>query len=310
MLLLLLGLGACSSDDSSSDDTVPAGPAEATVPADAPVCPGEPIDIVVSIGQWTDLVQNLAGGCGRVTTIVTGDAGDPHDFEPSPSDLAAFDEADLVVINGADFDHWAEDALSGSSSSAAVLDIADSVGVPEGGNPHLWYDPSAVDLAGTAVTGQLSTLVPGADAYFTERSQAWADDLAPYSELIDRLGDQTEGIPYAATESVFDLMAQALSMEDLTPTGYRDAAVNESEPSPADLAELEGILKDGSVSVLIVNSQTEGAVAAQIREVAERAGVPVVEVTETQPSGTSFVDWQVAQLEALEAALELHDVGS
>ncbi len=308
-VLVPLAVGACSSGDASSDKTT-AGPSQATVVADTPACPSDPIEIVVSVGQWTDLVQTLAGACGEVTTVITGDAGDPHDFEPRPSDLAAFEGADLVVLNGADFDHWAEDALEASRSSAAVLEIADAVGVAEGDNPHIWHSPTAVDLAASAVTSELSSLVPGADEYFAARAEQWADELVAYRERVDRLDDLVEGKTYAATESVFDPMALALGMDDVTPEGYRIAAANESEPSPGDLAAFEAILKGGTVAVLVFNAQTESALTAQIRAVAVEAGVPVVEVTETQPDGTTFVEWQVAQLDALEAALGVHAVGS
>jgi zinc/manganese transport system substrate-binding protein len=66
----------------------------------------------------------------------------------------------------------------------------------------------------------------------------------------------------------------------------------------------EEALRDGHVDVLIVNTQTEGSLPAQLRGVAEGAGVPVVEVTETMPPGErSFVSWQVDQLRALRQAL-------
>jgi zinc/manganese transport system substrate-binding protein len=105
---------------------------------------------------------------------------------------------------------------------------------------------------------------------------------------------------------VFDPMLGTLGLEDETPSGYQRAAANESEPGPADLAAFEERLSSGAVDVLIDNTQTEGAVPKQLRAAAERAGVPVVEISETMaPGATGFVDWQVGQLRALAAALGL-----
>jgi zinc/manganese transport system substrate-binding protein len=54
----------------------------------------------------------------------------------------------------------------------------------------------------------------------------------------------------------------------------------------------------------VVNTQTEGTVPDQLRAVAQQAGVPVVEVTESPPdAGGSFVAWQLAQLQQLSTAL-------
>ena len=81
-------------------------------------------------------------------------------------------------------------------------------------------------------------------------------------------------------------MAAALGLEDATPSGYRKAAANGSEPGPADLAAFEDLLSSRAIDVLIYNRQTEGAVPKQLRAAAERAGVPVVEVTETVAPGS------------------------
>ena len=58
------------------------------------------------------------------------------------------------------------------------------------------------------------------------------------------------------------------------------------------------------IDVLIYNMQTEGSIPEQIRTAAAQAGVPVVDVTETvPPEQSSFVGWQVEQLDALGGAL-------
>ena len=60
----------------------------------------------------------------------------------------------------------------------------------------------------------------------------------------------------------------------------------------------------GFALTMIYNTQTEGSVPEQIRQTAEAAGVPVVEVTETvAPGADSFEAWQVAQLTSLAKAL-------
>ena len=109
---------------------------------------------------------------------------------------------------------------------------------------------------------------------------------------------------YAATESVFEYMAEAIGLTDVTPEGYREAASNETDPAPGDVADFQAALEAGEADVLLYNTQTEGGVPEQLRSAAEEAGVPVVEVTESVPDDAgSFVDWQLAQLRALSEAL-------
>ena len=80
-----------------------------------------------------------------------------------------------------------------------------------------------------------------------------------YFDAVEELRAAATGRTYAATETVFDRMAAAVGLTDVTPEGYRRAASNESEPAPGDLAEFEAALADGSIDVLIYNTQTSGS---------------------------------------------------
>lgn len=267
-------------------------------------CPGEKVTVVVSVDQWGDIVSELGGDCAAVQTVLASSAVDPHDYEPTPADAAAFTKAQLVVVNGAGYDRWAADLAATSARSAPVIDAAQLTATPDGANPHLWYRPPAVVAVADAVSAELARIRPEAAAYFTERRAAFTTALQPYDALIATINDGAAGKSYLATESVFDYQAEALGLINKTPPGYRQATANESDPSPADIQAFKAALGGGGVDVLIFNTQTEGSVATQLRADAERAGVPVVDVTETVPPGQdSFVGWQDGQLRALGKAL-------
>ena len=84
-------------------------------------CPTSPVDVVVSVDQWGDIVSQLGGVCANVTTVLAGSSVDPHDYEPAPSDAAIFDAAQLVVINGGHYDEWAAKLASASAPDAPVV---------------------------------------------------------------------------------------------------------------------------------------------------------------------------------------------
>ncbi|MEO3758381.1 zinc ABC transporter substrate-binding protein [Mycobacterium sp. B14F4] len=305
-----MGLAACSQDDDRPQSSPDAGN-----------CPAAPVNVVVSVDQWGDIVSELGGDCARVTTVLASSAVDPHDYEPTPADAAKFDGAQLVVVNGGHYDEWAAKLAATTVPDAPVVDALDtgdaapeehegtahedeahgSEGQP---NLHAWYNPAKVTAVADAVTAELGKLAPEAAGYFDERRTAFSETLKPYDELIDSIKAEASGKTYAATESVFDDMAAALGLSNRTPEGYQTAAANEADPSPADLDAFLRLLGDRGVDVLIYNVQTEGSVLQQIRTAAEQAGVPVVDVTETVPPGTeSFESWQVSQLSALAEAL-------
>lgn len=307
------GLAACSGGDEQAAPTAGAGE-----------CPTTPVNVVVSVDQWGDIVSELGGQCAQVRTVLASSAVDPHDYEPAPSDAAAFEGAQLVVINGGHYDEWAAKLAASSAPDAPVVDALEVSGGEAGhghegeerghegeehshegeANPHVWYNPSVVTAVADAVTAEFGKLAPDAAGYFDQRRAALTESLNPYHDVIDAIKAHASGKRYAATESVFDDMAAAVGLTNSTPEGYQLSSANETDPSPADLDAFLRLLGDRGVDVLIYNTQTEGSVPEQIRAAAERAGVPVVSVTETVPPGTqSFEAWQVDQLNALAKAL-------
>lgn len=307
VLVVPLGMSACSSREggTAASSTASSAASSAAGPAAAGGgCPTEPVNVVVSVDQWGDIVRDLGGDCAKVSTVLASSSVDPHDFEPSPADAATFAKAQLVVVNGADYDPWASRFASTSAPKAPVVDAGAVTKTAAGANPHLWYSPSAVVAVADAVTAELAQLAPDAKGYFDDRRATFAADLQPYNKLIAQIKAAAKGKTYAATESVFDYTATDAGLVDATPQGYRTASANDSDPSPADLEAFRRALADRRIDVLIYNTQTEGSVPEQIRAAAEAAAVPVVEVTETVPPGTtSFEKWQVAQLTALAKAL-------
>ena len=320
-LALPLALSSCGSDEDSSTSAGTPPPSEGG-------CPTTPVDVVVSVDQWGDIVSQVGGACADVTTVLASSSVDPHDYEPTPADAALFDGAQLVVINGGHYDEWAAKLAASSAPDAPVINAVELSGhegesghSDEGeeghshegeaghdhageGNPHVWYNPAVVNEVAEAVTAQLKDLAPDAADYLDERHSEFNNVMKPYNDAIATIRSGAQGRTYASTESVFDDMASALGMQNRTPEGYQAASANEAEPSPADLDAFLRLLGDRRVDVLIYNTQTEGSVPEQIRAAAEQAGVPVVEVTETVPPNTeSFQTWQVGQLDALAEAL-------
>lgn len=287
---LVVALGACAS---STPSATPVGN-----------CPVPPRRIAVSVDQWRELVERLAGDCGDVTTILTTTA-DPHDFEPTPADIAALSDADVVVENGLGYDPWVDRSLAVADHRATVLDVGRVVGVRTGtANPHRWYRPADVHRMARAVTAELVRHDPRAGTYFRKQARRWDASMHRYDTTVAALRARHAGARYAATEGVFDLMAHALGLVNRTPTGYERAVSNESEPGPADLAAFESRVRSGAIDVFIDNPQTQGSIPDRLRVLAKRASVPVVEITESQPARfATFAAWQLDQLHRIDRAL-------
>ena len=89
-------------------------------------------------------------------------------------------------------------------------------------------------------------------------------------------------------------LASGLGLEDSTPSGYANAAANESEPSANDIKEFTDILSQKKVSFLFVNDQETDSTTETITKAADSAKVPVVHITESMPSQYSTLsEWMI-----------------
>jgi ABC-type Zn uptake system ZnuABC Zn-binding protein ZnuA len=115
--------------------------------------------VVATTTEVADLVSQVGGERVSVHGMLRP-GGDPHDFEPRPSDVAAVARADLVFRSGGEVDEWLDDVISGAGGDAEVVSLIDSVTRPDD-DPHWWQNPLNAVRAVEAIRARLTELDPG-----------------------------------------------------------------------------------------------------------------------------------------------------
>jgi zinc/manganese transport system substrate-binding protein len=274
--------------------------------AATPPAPGI-VSAVVTISAWGSVVAQLGGEHVRETTIIANPGIDPHDYEPTPADARAMASAQLVVVNGAGYDSWADKMLAANPTAGrVVVDVGRAVGVPTGGNPHRWYSPTDVAVVARTVTAALQQLDPAQADYFAQQHDRFVHvALASYDALIGAIRARYGGTPVGASESIAAPLAAALGLRIITPARFLNAISEGIDPSSADKRTIDAQIAHRQIKVYIYNRQNSTPdVAAEVRS-ARAHGIPVVPITETLPAPTmTFQSWQVQQLRAIADALQ------
>lgn len=270
----------------------------ATAPAGA-----APVSIVAAENFYGDAATAIGGDRVSVTSVIAQPGTDPHDYEPTPSIATAVANARIVILNGADYDPWMARLIEASANDTRkVIDVAQLTGHAPGDNPHVCYDPKAMPALANALANALTALDPDGKDGYVPRRDAFVASLAPIQAKIDQLHARFAGTPVAATEPVFGYMADALGLQ-MRNDAFQTAIMNETEPSAGAVASMEDEINEGRVKVLFYNSQVEDPLTQHLSEIAKKAGVPIVGVTETQPAGKTFAQWMLGQLDATANAL-------
>lgn len=306
-------------------------------PPAAPPAAGEPISVVASTNVYGSIVQAVGGDRVTVESLIDDPSADPHSYETTPADAAAVTGARLVVANGGGYDDFVAQLVESAGGTATVVDVAGLSGlVPaeaehaeeqhaeeeghehgeeghEHGefNEHFWYSLPTVQALATRLATDLAAADPtGADAF---RANAEAFN-ARVGELLTRaqaIGAAHPGARVAITEPVPGYLIEAAGLTDATPPAFSEAIEEDTDPPAAVLQDTLALFTGDPVRALVVNAQTETPVTDQVQQAAQTARVPVVEMTETLPAGSSdYVSWMGGQIDALAGALNENPNGS
>jgi len=126
--------------------------------------------------------------------------------------------------------------------------------------------------------------------------------MQPIQDQIDQLHRRFAGVAVTATEPVLNDLLEALGLQ-VRNRAFQRAIMNNTEPTPSELAAFENDLEHRQVRLLIYNEQSAGPVAEHMKALAQASHIPVLGVTETEPAGEHYQDWMLRELSALEQAL-------
>ena len=268
------------------------------------------VAVVASTDVWGDVVAAVGGSHVRVTSVITDPSTDPHSYEATPRTQLALSRADVVVENGGGYDDFMGRLLSAAHAKAAVVDAVDVSGRAAAAraagtdlNEHVWYDVPSVARVADRVASALGAADPADAGAFRANAAAFSDRLDALIAREQAARARTQGAGVVVTEPVPLYLLSALGAVDRTPRAFSAAVEAGDDVSPSVVQQTTSLFSSGAVKALICNEQTSSAQTALVQKAATAAHVPVLQVTETLPTGMSYLEWMQHNLDAISAAL-------
>jgi zinc/manganese transport system substrate-binding protein len=263
------------------------------------------ISAVGAENEYANVLSQIGGKYVHVSSILDNPNTDPHTFEASASVAQEISGAQLIVQNGVGYDSFMNRIESASANPARkVITVQHVLGLPSSTpNPHLWYDPATMPAVAKAMAGDLAALQPAHAAYFQANLKAFDRSLASWLTAIAQFKAKYPGVQVATTEPVADYLLRAMGAGNLTPFRFQADIMNGVDPSPQDISLVTSFFTQHKAKVFVYNQQVTDALTTSIRQAAQRAGVPVVGVYETMPTGYRYQSWMLAETAAIERAV-------
>jgi zinc transport system substrate-binding protein len=160
----------------------------------------EKITIVASFYPLYEFASRVVGDRAEVSSLVPGGV-EPHDWEPTAEDVSRVRAADVLAINGAGFETWAEDMEvkvvvntsegiefsykeeneAGTDEHGHEVDeVAGGIGV----NPHIWLDPMLAKHQIDKIRDAMARSDPANADYYNHNADGFTAELDSLDAFI------------------------------------------------------------------------------------------------------------------------------
>mgnify|MGYP001007091565 FL=1 len=181
------------------------------------------LKVVTTFTVIADMARNVAGE-GVEIVSVTKPGAEIHGYEPTPQDIVAASDADLILWNGLGLERWFEQFLGnlGDVPSVTLTDGIQPISILGGAyegkpNPHAWMSLDNALVYVDNIAKSLSKADPDNAALYAANADRYkAQLLAEIGPLKDRIASLPADRRWLVTcEGAFSYLARDLGLQEL-----------------------------------------------------------------------------------------------
>ena len=188
-----------------------------------PAAAQDRLKVVTTFTIIADMARNVAGDAAEVVSI-TKPGAEIHNYQPTPGDLIAAQDADLILWNGLNLEQWFEQFLAnlGDVPSVIVTEGIEPMGIGEGPyqgkpNPHAWMSPTDALIYVENIRAALAAADPANGAVYSANAAAYAERItatvAPIRAAIEAIPAERRWL--ASSEGAFSYLARDFGLKEL-----------------------------------------------------------------------------------------------
>lgn len=270
--------------------------------------PGDRLAVVATMSVFAEFAEAVGGDLVTVETLVPI-GGDPHTYEPAPSDAVRIADADVVLDNGLGLSPWFQPLSQDVGGRLVVLTegIADQAIAEQGKlDPHMWMVPGYVrDGYVPAIAAAFAAADPENAQRYEQNAAAYADEL---DELDAELAVRIDTIPVGRRKLVtsHDAYRYFCQHYGLEVVGTVVGVTTEEEPSAQAVGRLVDQVRAEGVRAVFVETTVNPDLAQRVaRDAGVEVGDPLYgdSVGEPGSGADDYVGMMRANVEAIVSGL-------
>ena len=253
-----------------------------TLVAPASGNPDGPVRAVATFSILGDMVSRIGGQHVAITTLV-GPNGDAHVYRPTPADARAVSEAQILVVNGLDFEGWLNRLIQASDfagvrvvATAGIEPIAVEDDHGHDGHGHGAFDPHAWQSLRHAVVyvDNITTALAKADpdnasTFYRARAAYVAEIEALDADIRGMFADLPAGSRTIVTShDAFQYFGHDYGLAFIAPQGLS----TESEASAKDVARLIELIRNQGIRAVFLENVADPRL---LKRIADETGATI-----------------------------------
>ena len=216
---------------------------------------------------FSDMAKVIGGDIIEVKSIVPI-GGDPHTYQPTPSDVRLVNEADLILVNGLTFEGWLQELIDNSGTEATqklitegVIPIASAV-YQNSSDPHAWMNPQNGLIYIENIKNALVELIPEEAEVFEFNYQLYEQQLKDMDQKIESMIQSIDPDKRVLITShdAFQYFGRRYGLELESILGIS----TDSEAKTSDVIRLGKVIRERNVPAVFIETTVNPKLLKQI----------------------------------------------
>jgi len=240
-----------------------------------------PLRVAASFYPLAEFASQIGQDKVAVTNLTPAGA-EPHDFDPSPQDIAALQNSKVFIYNGAGLESWVNRVLPDLQKNG-VITVNASQGItllqgiseeasasvqpsidPALADPHFWLDPVLAQQEVQTIAHALSAADPSNRAFYEANAAAYQQKLQELDAAFRQKLSSCMQKDIVTSHAAFGYMAKRYAFTMLPIAGLSP----DEEPAPKRLAQIAEFARAHSVHYIffetLVSPRLSQTVASEI----------------------------------------------
>ncbi len=283
------------------------------------------LKVVASFYPMYDFAKNVGGDRVDVTSLIPPGV-EPHNFEPTPSDMKKLSSADVLILNGAGLEHgWVHELVEGvGNQKLAVVDTSKEIELIHSEaheheaeeaheaeehhhgefDPHIWLSPVNAKKQVEAIKDAFIAADPEGKAYYENNAAAYGAKLDSLDAKFKEQFSTCKKKDILITHATLAYFCREYGCNQVPVEGVNA----EGEPTPAVVAAIVNQAKEKGITVVFVEKMYDPRVAQTIsKEIGGKVAVfnTVHGLTpEEQANGEDYLSEMEGNLAIINANLD------